>query len=377
MATTWVDFKAVRAQVRFADVLAWYKVDVRSHGEQASAVCPLPGHEGDPKSRPFSANLVKGVFRCHKCQRQGNVLDFVTIMEGLDPERPSDVRDAALKLIERFGLHANLRSKQAKVDAMDTRRRQQSLPPAEIAPATRPRTSRRVAVNAELDFTLKDLDTRHRYLIDRGFTDDTIDSFGLGYCERGMLKDRIVIPLHDHQGRLIGYAGRLVDDDAVSGESPKYRFPGSRERNGVRFDFMKSLFVYNGHRIDGPVADLAVVEGFSGVWWLHQHGIDDVVAVMGASCSTEQAELIASLVTTDGRVWIVPDGDKAGDACALSLLSLVGGKRWVHWVQLDRETQPTDLVSEEIAALFPFSAHERSGAHKALHVESPAKKANV
>ena len=61
------------------------------------------------------------------------------------------------------------------------------------------------------------------------------------------------------------------------------------------------------------VDDLIVVEGFTGVWWLHQNGLPHVVGTVGSDCSERQAELIVSLVKPNGRVWIAPDGDKFGE----------------------------------------------------------------
>ena len=102
---------------------------------------------------------------------------------------------------------------------------------------------------------------------------------------------------------LVGYAGRVVDDKLIIEDNPRYRFPGSTERDGKFFVFRKTLFLYNGFRIQAPVDDLFVVEGFTSVWWLHQNGLPNVVGTMGADCSEIQAELILSLVKPDGRVW--------------------------------------------------------------------------
>jgi hypothetical protein len=76
------------------------------------------------------------------------------------------------------------------------------------------------------------LEYDHPYLRERGFTDETIKTFGLGYCHRGLMKGRIAIPLHDAKGALIGYAGRIVDEGAIGKDTPRYLFPGSREWNG-------------------------------------------------------------------------------------------------------------------------------------------------
>src|ERR1039458_7636107 len=105
-------------------------------------------------------------------------------------------------------------------------------------------------------------------ILGRGFTPETNERFDLGFCSRGMLKDRVAIPLQDAAGRLIGYAGRVVDDSTITEDNPRYRFPGERNRDGKIFEFRKTLFLYNGYRIKAPVDDLVVVEGFTGVWCL-------------------------------------------------------------------------------------------------------------
>src|SRR5205814_99745 len=83
----------------------------------------------------------------------------------------------------------------------------------------------------------KSNEANHPYLIGRGFNAETIKYFGLGFCSRGMMKDRIAIPIHDPGGRLVGYAGRLVDNEMIDEEHPRYLFPGSRNRDGVVHEF--------------------------------------------------------------------------------------------------------------------------------------------
>jgi DNA primase len=143
-----------------------------------------------------------------------------------------------------------------------------------------------------------------------------------------------------------------VDDSLITEDNPRYRFPGERERDGKLLEFRKTLFLYNGFRIKAPVDDLIVVEGFTGVWWLVQNGLPDAVATMGSDCSEKQAELIVALVKPAGRVWIVPDGDKAGERYAQTLLSLISPHRFVRSVKLDDGTQPTDLSPEQLKTRF-------------------------
>ena len=73
---------------------------------------------------------------------------------------------------------------------------------------------------------------------------------------------------------------------------------------------------------------------------------------MGSSCSDEQAELIVSLVKPDGRVWLMPDGNNAGVECAKSVLYRISPHRFVRWVCLLPDMQPTDFQPDELAAIF-------------------------
>ncbi len=328
--SNWIDFKALRAKLDFELVLQHYGVEVKRKGKQHHSYCPLPNHNGKRNSPSFSANLERGIFQCFGCGAKGNVLEFAGLMENADLKDGAALREVAFKLQERFCPEL--------ADAVGDAK----PPPAEKVEKKPPEADLLLAINAPLDFELKGLDARHPYLIGRGFTPETIQYFGLGYCSRGLLKGRVAIPLEDHEGRLIGYAGRVVDDAAINEDNPRYRFPGKRERNGKVFEFRKTLFLYNGFRIRTPVDDLIVVEGFASVWHVHQGGLPGVVATMGADFSDRQAELIVALVKPAGRVWIAPDGDKAGERHAQSLLASISPHRFVRWLKLDEGKQPTD-----------------------------------
>jgi len=332
--TAWIDFKKLRANLDFEQVLKHYGVEVKRKGDQHQGFCPLPNHQGKRNSPSFSANLKRGIFQCFGCGAKGNVLEFAALMEKVDLKDGTAMRNVALELQRRFCPELDETPK--------------GTPKPEEQPKAKPKQELPVVVNAPLDFELKGLNTTHPYLPGRGLTPETIAHFGLGFCSRGMLKDRVAIPLHDQDGKLIGYAGRAVDDAAIGEDNPRYRFPGARERDGKAFEFRKTLFVYNGFRLKAPVDDLIVVEGFTSVWWLHQSGLQHAVATMGADCSGKQAELIISLVKPTGRVWIVPDGDSAGERFGHSLLIQVSPHRFMRWVKLGDAKQPTDLSAEQL-----------------------------
>jgi len=349
MSTTWIDFKELRSNLKFLDVLQFYKVDVKVRGDRASGICPLPGHPAKEGKRraSFSCHLTKGVFQCFSCQGKGNLLDFAVLMDGGQPDDPVAFRKTALRLAEQFGIQTQRRNSETRSSKNPAPAPTPLPTPVDGVPAP----SVPVIINAPLDFELKHLDPTHSYLKDRGFTAETIERFGLGFCDKGMMKDRIAIPLHDAEGRLVGYAGRLVDDSKTSDESPKYRFPGSREREGKMYEFRKSHLLYGLHYLPANVNDLIVVEGFASVWWLHQHGYTNVVALMGSHASSEQMDLILGRLSEDGRLYIFTDEDDAGRECAKSLLCNMASRRWVKWIRCgDEYKQPTDFTADELAA---------------------------
>jgi DNA primase len=351
----WIDFKELRARLRLAELFAEHHVELKVIGERATGLCPLPTHTtrtSGKRTGSFSAHLGRNVWQCFGCKASGNALDFAIYMAEKDPTNPDDVRAVALRLVERLGGQSAAAGPKDGRSGGKRRRGAATTSPLAPTPAEPPATvSLPVVVNGPLDFTLKHLDADHPYLRERGFTPDTVEYFGLGYCVRGLLKDRVAIPLHDSEGRLVGYAGRLVDDDRVSDECPKYLLPGPRDREGKRYELHKSELLYNAHRVARPADNLIVVEGFPSAWWLHQHGHPDVVALMGGNCSDTQASLIADLLADDGTLFVLTDGDDAGRRCGGELFVKLGHRRRLRHAKLDDGEQPTDLTGDELDAL--------------------------
>lgn len=332
---SWIDFKELREALSFEAVLRHYGVELRVKDGQHLGFCPLPSHDGKRKSPSFSANMDRKIFHCFGCQAKGNILDFAALMEKADPKDGRALKRIAVELRTRFCSEPPGERRKKSDDGANN-------PQLELPSIT----------NQPLDFELQGLDPRHPYLANRGFTEATALHFGIGFCARGSLSGRIAIPLLDSNGSLIGYAGRVIDDTAITDDHPRYRFPAAREHDGKRLAFKKTLFLYNGFSVAEPVDHLGVVQGFPSVWWLHQHGYPHAVATMGSECSDEQAELMVTMVKPRGHVWIIPDGDRAGEKFAQSLLAKISPHRFVRWVRLESGRQPTDLAPAEMKACF-------------------------
>ena len=324
----WIDFKELRGKLRFEDIFEKYGIRLHVRGTQAVGPCPLPNHSGSRHGQSFSASLEKGIFQCFSCKAQGNILDFAVLMDGRNPENGEELRETALSLAKHFNITFNAPNPEPKPPARDE-----------------------VVVNAPLDFELKDLDSTHEYLRSRKLTPETIQHFGLGFCSRGYFKNRVVIPIHTKANVLVGYAGRVVDDRLITKENPKYLVPGTRKRDGVMHEFRKSHLVYNAHRLEAPLENVIVVEGFASVWWITQNGIPNCVSVMGSSISEEQVEIVLSLLSPAGQVILVPDGDPAGGKLREEATALFEGRAHLRCIELRKGVQPTGLSPEELAEL--------------------------
>jgi DNA primase len=190
---------------------------------------------------------------------------------------------------------------------------------------------------------LDKLDQSHPYLAERGLTPETVADFDVGYCAKGMMAERIAIPIRNAAGFIVAYAGRWPGEPA--GDTPKYKLPQG---------FRKSLEIFNIDRaIKEPAKKpLMIVEGFFDCMRLHQHGCCKVVALMGSTMSAAQEELIRKHTDSGSRIIIALDEDEAGVAgrediaCRLSKICFVK-------IQVFAKvgTQPEHLSAEEVQEL--------------------------
>jgi DNA primase len=382
---TWVNYKEIKARVNIEQVLDHYGVlgHLREKGDNLIGCCPI--HQGT-NANQFHASRTKNNFMCFgNCHGGGNVIDFVVLMEGGDKDNGDDVRAAAIRMQEWFGLaferprggrgtaaasiaatamasatitasaEEHVAAPQQTLPLAKTR--DGSTPAAEPGPApltteasvtpdqpllpvshtTGETTPETAQVNPPLKFALKSLDPAHPYLTERGFTPETIAHFGVGFCTgKGIMAGRIAIPIHNEQGELVAYAGRWPGDPP-DGEG-KYKLPTG---------FHKSQVVYNLHRSKDHAKDqgLIVVEGFFDCMRLHQAGISNVVALMGSSLSDEQEALIVAAVGPQGKVALMFDEDEAGWKGREEALSRLSSRVHVKVVGLGEEGTQPDGVS--------------------------------
>jgi DNA primase len=334
-SANYVDFQVVKKTVSMLQILEHYHLADNfkrgGNGDSLTGACPL--HKGENPTH-FRVSLSKNCWNCFgKCKRGGNILDFVSRMEDCS------IREAALRISEWFRLSGGQSPEQerkpSQKEAHRTSKRQTNSGISEILDENAP--------NKPLGFELQHLDQEHPYFAERGLTHDTVLAFGLGYCGKGSMAGRIVIPIHNVKGELVAYAGRWPGEPAD--DAPKYKLPTG---------FRKSMEVFNLHRAieDAPEEPLLIVEGFFDAIRLWQNGASKVVAIMGSNFSPAQESLILGQTAPDTRILVMLDEDDAGRTGRDNIVLRLALHRFVRACQFENEGfQPEHLEPEQLADL--------------------------
>jgi DNA primase len=305
----WLNFRQIKNAVSMGLVLEHYGWKcLRRCGDRVQGRCPI--HRGQ-RMDSFHADLRHHGFHCFSCQAHGSVLDLVAAIERCS------LRHAARLLAEWFGVPPQARLAESGIYRQPTpqliREKERSTPP--------------------LRFVLRPLDNGHAYLKQRGVHADTAAHFGVGYyAAPGLLRGRVVIPIHNERGQLLAYAGRSIDD-----AYPKYLLPAG---------FQKSRVLFNLHRAAaGGPGTVIVVEGFFDCLKVHQAGMSCVVALMGCSLSTEQERLLTARFP---KIVLMLDPDPAGRQASVLIADRLIRRCTIDMVQLSAGRQPDQLSSEDI-----------------------------
>ena len=246
----------------------------------------------------------------------------------------------------------------------------------------------RAALERALVFFRRELATSEgaraaAYLRERGLSQATVEGFEIGYApangqalvttlrdagvdlaiaiaaglvrrtDEGRAYDffrgRLVIPIRDERARIVGFGARRLRDDEQSG--PKYV---NTEETAI---FRKGRLVYALDRAMKSIRKegrIVLVEGYTDVMAAHQHGFENVVAVLGTSTTEDHAALIRR--TGARRATLVFDGDEAGSkAAARALNGLLPLEIEIDVVALTGGVDPCDLLIRDGAA--GFRAH--------------------
>lgn len=281
-----------------ADIIEPYLEKPKLSGsENLSARCPFPDH--DDHSPSFAININNGLWKCHGCNRSGN-LPILLRGLGVSRTKVDQIIDPVLPAIRKRQEREQQR-KRSRFVGNDPFLAEVILP----------------------ESILGIFDWKPDGLVEQGFNQKLLRELEVGYDRE---KDRITFPIRDVYGNLVGVSGRSTLHDT----KPRYLIYRGRRRTekgftpgdfGPGFDDLfptyeikSHKYLWNAHRVyqllessDEPVI---VVEGFKGCIWLLQNGYWNTVATMGSSMSQEQYDLICRV--SGSGVVLFYDNDLAG-----------------------------------------------------------------
>jgi DNA primase len=358
----YIDFAYVKENASFERVIAGYNLKLLGSGVQRAMLCPFHRE----RKASCKLDMERKIFHCFGCGAKGNILEFVARLEG----DADDLRAAAIKVAELCGIATAPPRESNGGDIRGSRgpRRPRAAKAWSRPEPGKPAKSRAVAVqpgaegvavgandnavasgdaveptNPPLTFALR-LDPDHPYLAERGLSAAIVAEFGLGLCNRGSMAGRICIPIHDHCGQLVAYAGRWPGDDDIPEGEDRYKLPAKFQKNRVLFNL---------HRIV-EAEHIVLVEGYWSAMRLHALGVP-AVAFMGSSVSPEQLALLRGRGTR--VVTALLDGDAAGRAARERALPDLASRFFVRAPLLPQGEKPDTLQEALLLELVssPFS----------------------
>lgn len=303
------DIKLVLDTAKIEDVVSDYVV-LTKRGVNYTGLCPFH----DEKTSSFTVSPVKGIYKCFGCGKAGNSVSF--IMEHEKFTFPEAIRYLADKCKITLTETHDFKKEEKKED--------QSL------------FNSLILASNLFQSNLKEDNNALQYLYSRGYNDEIIEKFKLGYSKNsynqlsdlsiskgfqnyvmnnsglcilkdGVLsdrfRDRIMFPIFNLSNKIIAFGGRVLTT-----EKTRSKYVNSPETE--LYNKSKVLYGLNFAKKEIIKQDRCfLVEGYTDVITLHQVGIENVVASSGTSLTADQIKLICRYTK---NITILYDGDLAG-----------------------------------------------------------------
>lgn len=302
-------FEKIREQVDIVDVVSQY-LNLKRSGANFTALCPFHAE----KTPSFVVSPQKQIFHCFGCGKGGDVIKFVSEINGLD------YFDAAVKLAKDYNLDIDFKKYSSINNYFEITY---------------------VAAEAYHENLKKNLTNRNvqDFIKKRNINEEIIEKFFLGYApddsqflikvlkkrgielklanEIGLIKkeknfydtfrNRIIFPIRNLKGEIIAFGGRTLNKKI----QPKYL----NSPESAIYQKRKNLYgLFENKDIIKTKNETIVVEGYMDLISLYSNSIKNVVATLGTAFTTEQLNLINRF--TENIIFLY-DGDKAGIKAAI------------------------------------------------------------
>ncbi len=337
------DIDTIKSHILIESYIQESGVSLTKSGKYLKACCPFHSE----KSPSFMVDTVKQTWRCYgACAEGGDVIAFAMKRHNWS------FTEAKQALAERAGI--TLAQTGADARREDAKREKLRSIVGQLAESYGKIFGSKMATE------------QRAYMLGRGITQDTLDSWGIGYApnahdratqhmltlytetdlieagvtaksEDGRLYDvfrnRIVIPIRDEKGRIVGFGGRAWGDT-----NPKYL---NSPKSPI---FEKERILFGLHRAQEAIRKsgvVVVVEGYMDAIQAHQAGFTNVVAQMGTAMTEAQIERVKSA----DKVILALDGDTAGQSAMLRAIpNLLKVKTDIRIAVMPNGQDPDDVI---------------------------------
>ena len=331
----------VRQSNDIVDVISQY-VHLKRSGRNFFGLCPFHNE----KSPSFSVSPDKQIFHCFGCGVGGNVITFVSQIEGLNfvetVQMLAERANIQLPTLQNNGdtQREILKDKVYKVNEFTAEYYHQNLykPQAKIAQeyVKKRQLTNETLKSFRIGFSGK-FDELYQELKKQGFQEQEILESGLvNKNERGQYIDRyrnrLMFPICDARGRVIAFGGRVLDDS-----KPKY----INSPENVVYSKGRHLFGLNVAK-KGDTKKLLIVEGYMDVISLHQRGITNVVAPLGTALTEQQGWLLRK---NSEQIILSFDSDDAGIKAKLRAIDILQNMGCdLRVIQLEGAKDPDEYI---------------------------------
>lgn len=333
----------IRNKIDIVEIVSTY-VPLTTRGKNYFGVCPFH----DDHSPSMSVSKDRQIYTCFSCGATGNVFKFIQDFEHISfvesVKKCADLAGIELDIKNSNENSQNVKYKELyDIYEISNKFYQNNINSSQGKIARDYLLNRGITDKElkkfEIGLSLNDYDLLVKLLKQKKFSDKDLLKSGLANDGTSGLYDiyrnRIMFPLHDIQGRVIGYNGRIYQEENTN------KYVNSKETE----IFKKRDFLYNYHRAKDCARErkeIIIMEGPMDVIRASTIGIDNVVATLGTSFGSSQCNLIKRL---SQNVILCFDGDEAGlkaTKLAISELQKTGINPRI--VRLPNQADPDDYI---------------------------------
>ena len=339
----------IKGRLNIEDVIAEY-VELKRSGRNFKGLSPF----ANEKTPSFMVSPEKQIWHDFSSGKGGNIFSFVMEMEGLDFK-------GALELLARKA-GVDLSQYRSKSSGDFTKRKERLMTALDVAARfyqvqfskhkgawgyifDKRKFTKETALQFRIGYSPNTGSALRNFLKAKGFSDDELKQAGLVTqryrTPNDMFRGRIMIPLMDGTGRVIGFTARLLEDMP---DAPKY----INTPQTVLYD--KSRHVFGLHLAKEAIRTsgyAVLVEGNMDVIASHQAGVRQVVATAGTALTSNHIQQLSRL-TQDIRLAF--DADKAGQNAAERSIPIASKESVsLSIVMIPGQKDPDDLIKEDPA----------------------------